>query len=588
MPLQTGGAGAFCGTFRPAVTRATSRASGRLFSHVGWQAGLLLLCGAVLVWHSLRYDFVTDDAYISFVFSRNLAEHGALVFNPGDPVEGYTNFLWTFLLGLLMLVDLPPELTSRVLGTGFALGTLVVAHALVAYLIDDGRRARADASDGETGPPASGWPLVAPALLALSSGFACWSSGGLETQMFTFWVALGLYAYVRGDQAPRWLRRAGVFLALAAMTRPEGLLITGLVGLHRLGVNLIRDRRLMPTIDELACLGLFLLVWGPWYAWRWWYYGYPFPNTYYVKAAGDPPPGYTEAMIRNGLYYVWQWAQQTHVVHAAPVLLIGLLSARFGTRRFFFGTLAVPLAAVYLVYTIKVGGDFMGLHRFVMPLFFIAAVACALGLRLVAGSLAGYPVPRRAGLAVRVLVPAAVLAVFAVKQQQLTTVSTHWGNWQSDHGIDTPAYLAVYARDRGAIGAHMRDCFAEDDFSIVGGAGAQPYAGRMRAIDVFGLVSRKIAHDVPPTRPRAGHNKWGPDALLLEHEPEFVFSCYSIHADPARPRFNCDQGFWLRNGYEMVTLHIPALVQQGQYYSFFKREDRDFQCAGLVRPAGPS
>ena len=554
----------------------------------GWQPGLLLLCGAVLVWHSLRYDFVTDDAYISFVFSRNLAEHGALVFNPGDPVEGYTNFLWTFLLGVLMLVDLPPEITSRVLGTGFALGTLVVAYALVAYLI--GPRVE------ERGR--SGWPLVAPVLLALSSGFACWSSGGLETQMFTFWVALGLYAYVRGDQAPRWLRRTGVFLALAAMTRPEGLLVTGLVGLHRLGVNLLRERRLMPTIDELACLGLFLLIWGPWYAWRWWYYGYPFPNTYYVKAAGDPPPGYTEALIKNGLYYVWQWARQTHVLQAAPVLLLGLLAARARSRRLLFGSLAVPLTAVYLVYTVKVGGDFMGLHRFVMPLFFIAAVACALGLRQVAGWLAGAMtrllarmLSGRAGVVIQVLVPAAVLAVlaaFAVDQQQLTAASTRWGNWQSDRGIDTPAYLAVYARDRGAIGAHMRDCFDEDDFSIVGGAGAQPYAGRMRAIDVFGLVSRKIAHDVPPTRPRAGHNKWGPDALLLEHDPDFVFSCYSIHADPARPRFNCNQRFWLQSGYEIVTLHIPALVQQGQHYSFFKRKDRDFQCQGLIRPAGRS
>ncbi len=52
----------------------------------------------VLVWHSLQYNFVTDDAYISFVFSENFAEHGQLLFNHGHPpVEGYTNFLWTFL-----------------------------------------------------------------------------------------------------------------------------------------------------------------------------------------------------------------------------------------------------------------------------------------------------------------------------------------------------------------------------------------------------------------------------------------------------------------------------------------------------------
>ena len=37
---------------------------------------------------------------------------------------------------------------------------------------------------------------------------------------------------------------------------------------------------------ELFAALWFLALWTPWFAWRWWYYGYPFPNTYYVKASG--------------------------------------------------------------------------------------------------------------------------------------------------------------------------------------------------------------------------------------------------------------------------------------------------------------
>jgi arabinofuranosyltransferase len=545
---------------------------------------LLALCGVALVWHSLQYGFVTDDAYISFVFSRNLAEHGELVFNPGmDPVEGYTNFLWTLLLGLLMLVGLQPEVTSLVLGTGFGVGTLIVAHRLVDEVLDDGA-------------PRGGWALVAPALLACSAGFACWSSGGLETQMFTFWVSLALYMYARAERDARRLRWMGVLLALAAMTRPEGLLVTAMIGLHRLGANLVRERRLVPTRAEQACLGLFLAVWLPWFAWRWWYYGYPFPNTAYVKAGGAPPPGYTEALLRNGLHYVWQWAWQTRAVLAAPVIVAGLVLARprsgRGSRRLYLGSLLLALALVYLSYTVSVGGDFMGLHRFVMPVFVIAAVGCALGLRLawrwLAGRVPALGRPVAGWLAVAV--SAAIIAAFGVDQARLTAASLRWGNFRSDRGIDTPAYLRIYTADRAAIGRHMRPCFTAEDFSIVGGAGAQPYEGRMRAIDVFGLVSERIAHEVPPTNPRAGHNKWGPDALLLEHEPDFVFSCYSIHDRPDNARFNCNGSFWQRNGYERVTLHIPALRQQGQYYSFWKRKERAFSCPGLVaaRPAGPA
>src|SRR5437868_13867254 len=97
----------------------------------------LLLCAAavVLVVHALAYNFVTDDAYISFVFSRNLAEHGELTFNLGQPVEGYTNFLWTFVLGFLMVLGVAPELSSRVLGTACGIGVLVVAFRLTERLL---------------------------------------------------------------------------------------------------------------------------------------------------------------------------------------------------------------------------------------------------------------------------------------------------------------------------------------------------------------------------------------------------------------------------------------------------------------------
>jgi len=35
---------------------------------------------------------------------------------------------------------------------------------------------------------------------------------------------------------------------------------------------------------------------------------------------------------------------------------------------------------VYLPYAVSVGGDFMGLHRFIMPVFVVAAIAVTLGL----------------------------------------------------------------------------------------------------------------------------------------------------------------------------------------------------------------
>ena len=40
----------------------------------------------------------------------------------------------------------------------------------------------------------SGWDLLPPALLSVWGAFACWASGGLETQLFTFLLLLGITA----------------------------------------------------------------------------------------------------------------------------------------------------------------------------------------------------------------------------------------------------------------------------------------------------------------------------------------------------------------------------------------------------------
>jgi len=542
------------------------------------RAGWLLLGAAatVLVVHSLAYNFVTDDAYISFVYARNLAEHGELSFNLGQPVEGYTSFLWTFVIGLGMLAKIPPEWSSRVLGTACGLATLYVVFRIAGRAL--GRR--------------SPWAAVPALLLACSSGFACWTSGGLETQLFALLVSAALDAMIAAASEPAALRRIGIWLALASMTRPEGPMVAAVLGAVWVGHRIAaRRRRATGTAasrgirDEAIAVAWFVALWAPWFAWRWWYYGWPFPNTYYVKATGPwAAPELPRQMLANGLYYVWVWLRQSHVFHAAPLAIAGLVAVRPGTPRFLLAVASAVLAAVYLAYAVSVGGDFMGLHRFILPVFVIAALAVALGAERLAGALVRLATGRLGSRAAWIApaVAGLVIGAFAVAQAALTRASLRWGNFDSDRGIDTPAYLIAYTEDRAAIGRAMAGCFEPDDFSIIGGAGAQPYFGRMRGIDVFGLVSDRIAHDEPRVRARAGHTKFGSDPVLAGYDPTFVFSCYQIHRSPDPPGLPCG-GFWLARGFEPVTLRVPGLRQQGEYYTFLARKTRRFACPGRVR-----
>ncbi len=136
----------------------------------------------------------------------------------------------------------------------------------------------------------------------------------------------------------------------------------------------------------------------------------------------------------------------------AALALVGLgaaLSPR-GPR----GVLALGCALLALVYapcTISVGGDFMGLHRFIMPLFVAAAIAVTLGLERLTALIPARPLftaraPAMLGLLGRLFgtrralastsVAALLLGAFAVTSSR----SPHLPRApRPDHGIDTPA-----------------------------------------------------------------------------------------------------------------------------------------------------
>jgi arabinofuranosyltransferase len=131
--------------------------------------------------------------------------------------------------------------------------------------------------------------------------------------MFTF---LGFERVMKEvDEARGW--SSGVWFALAAMTRPEGMLLFGVAGLYRLLTKVARDWQLAPRRHELMWLGAFLALFVPYFGWRWSYYGWPFPNTFYVKASGGPETW------KLGLYYLRRFAEDYGAFFFIPLTLLG-------------------------------------------------------------------------------------------------------------------------------------------------------------------------------------------------------------------------------------------------------------------------
>ena len=75
-----------------------------------WVSGGLGACVVVAFFaNAHRYRFLSDDAFISFRYSRHWVEGLGLVWNPGEAVEGYTNFLWVVIVAAGLRLGVLPE-----------------------------------------------------------------------------------------------------------------------------------------------------------------------------------------------------------------------------------------------------------------------------------------------------------------------------------------------------------------------------------------------------------------------------------------------------------------------------------------------
>ena len=154
-----------------------------------------------------------DDAYITFQYARQMARGHPYEYNDGDPpTTGMTSPLFGFLLAGACLLGFTGERL-----VGLAVGMGVVWLWLIAWLT---YRLTGRLSDGDGG---SVWPFIA-AVLVLLTGSVQWGCfNGMETGLFTVLTLAALEAFL--------VQRMGysaLWLGLAALARPEGLILAGL------------------------------------------------------------------------------------------------------------------------------------------------------------------------------------------------------------------------------------------------------------------------------------------------------------------------------------------------------------------------
>jgi hypothetical protein len=287
--------------------------------------------------------------------------------------------------------------------------------------------------------------------------------------------------------------------------------------------------------------GVLVALYGPYFLWRWSYYGYLLPNTFYAKV------GSTWAQLARGVNYLLDAAAHD------PLLIAGVLGgllAWLGLRRAAPGQGRVLLliggvVALVLAYIIAVGGDWMPGRRFVVPLTPLLALLAAWG----AASLA------RRGPHWRVvaLLVVAVLVVGQVRTLPADTSREYSLIWRQD-------YLLRRFRE---IGRWIHANTPPDTVIAVDCGGAIPYYAQRPTIDLLGLNDEYIAHQPSETigTGKTGHEKAAPDYVLARQPAIVPYKCVAYM--PAQPAFQASYHIEKFAGPEghAVQLYVRTGVQ---------------------------
>jgi len=461
---------------------------------------------ALLVFHGPVYfhHFPVDDAFITFRYSKHLADGLGPNWNSEGHVEGYTSFLWMALLAAANKLGVDISDAARVFDYLTTFGTMVAVVAIW--------RLWSSASPG-SGVDS---PLVlAVALLAIAviDGIAFWGFSGMETPLFMFLLTAGAYIFLR-DRRSTGAPWSAVAFAALALARPEGVIAAAVTGLFALDGVQDPLRRRRAILRAATWAAIFLALFGAYFLWRYSYYGYPFPNTYYAKV--DTPGD----VLQRGAGYVSAAALAYHLLpmYAGAALLLLIQPLRRDAAY------VVALTAVLLLAAIPEGGDVFGHGRFIVPVLPLLYLAGISGYAMALASLP-FDAARKSLAAVAVVGLAGLLLLR-----------------RSDNSFLPDAREAQV--ERKLLGVWLSEHTPEDYTIAAWAVGSIAYYSDRDVLDLLGLNDEVIAHTEIDGFGTgiAGHEKYNADYVLEIVQPEIIVTG---DADPAPLD---EEAFWLTYG----------------------------------------
>jgi hypothetical protein len=341
--------------------------------------------------------------------------------------------------------------------------------------------------------------------LGLSPQLWYWSTAGLETTLFAALLVTCVIFRIahRAGRVPAW--SVGLIFGLLALTRPEGLLLCGAT----LAFDAVLAwRARVGNYRDLAMMGAgFAAIFVPVFLWKWAYFGYPLPNTYYAKAGA----GWIQ--IRGGWAYLMESLRDVFRGSYLPVLLAVFTLHKLTRERLY----VLYLVLCFCLIVILEGGDFFPNARFVTPMLPLVFILAALGISEVSSHLQ----PAKRLLFLGLLITAAVALFNPQESLQLTP-----GPDRVRRADNTEfAYFDDFYTGFSIMGKSLRTIASPDQSIALVPVGAVGYFSEMKVFDMVGVTDPHIAHE--PFDPiyiadwTPGHDKGDGPYILTKH-PDFI------------------------------------------------------------------
>ncbi len=514
---------------------------------------LLYLLSCTLIIGCLYHYPITgiDDANIYFVYMKNFSTGHGFVYNiNGERVEGFTSLIWTLTGSLIFKFTNQIEISLLLLNLCLLFFSLRISIKIIELFLNN---------DNEN----CNYTFLFLGLLIVFPGFYDWTLFSLlETCLWTFELILFTYLllipYLNDDFSfQKSSLYIALFLPIFIITRPESILLGILFILIRFTQLLVEQEKKMKIIKQIAliftiyCLSLMMLT-----KWRLYYFGYPFPNTYYIKM--------TDGFLNNiveGLIYFTKYTIRTNPLILVLILLVIFWIYNLIKRKSLSKTDKIILTLIILTGTgitipLYTGGDHFRLSRFYQvftPIFYFCLLFILhsyLGkIKLLSKIFASKK---------NIYISLFILSILPIN-------NLYYLFYNKTKSIAMEFHIAKQNRE---IGYHLNSFFnkiKKPSIGVVAAGGiAYTYDGNVN--DVLGLNNIDVAHTINdrPTNILKSHRAFN-KTIFLKQKPDlfiFDFVADTLKYIPYKKRKNIDNQFGSK-----VIKHIYRDNDFNQQYS---------------------